>query len=72
MQLTLRYNINVEIIPENGAEFAVERPDLYKVRFNGMNIDTADTGWWCDLAIRKRFHVRLRTICTTPNGDFLV
>ena len=68
MQLTLRYNINVEIIPENGAEFAVERPDLYKVRFNGMNIDTADTGWWCDLAIRK---MRLPQECFVKGNNVL-
>ena len=53
MQLTLRYNINVDVIPAGGAEFAVERPDLYKISLNGRTIDTADTGWWCDLAIRK-------------------
>ena len=53
MALTLRYNINVDVIPENGAEFAVERPDLYKVKLNGSEIDMSDTGWWCDIAIRK-------------------
>ena len=53
MELVLRYNIAIDVIPENGVEFAIERPDLYQVRLNGRKINTADTGWWCDLAIRK-------------------
>ena len=53
IKLALRYNITVDVIPENGVEFAIERPDLYQVRLNGRQVNTADTGWWCDLAIRK-------------------
>ncbi len=53
MDLALRYTINVDIIPVDGVEFAVERPDLYKVTFNGKEIDQSDTGWWCDLSLRK-------------------
>ena len=53
MQLALRYNINVDVIPAEDVEFAVENPAIYKVTFNGKAIDQTDTGWWCDLAIRK-------------------
>ncbi|MBR7119983.1 MAG: hypothetical protein IKC77_07290 [Lentisphaeria bacterium] len=53
IDLTLRYNINVETIPAGGAEFALESPGLYTMRFNGKPIDQSDTGWWCDIAIRK-------------------
>ncbi|MBO5765451.1 MAG: hypothetical protein J6S24_04130 [Lentisphaeria bacterium] len=53
MQLKLRYNINVKDIPASGVEFALENPELYTVTFNGKVVDKSDTGWWCDLAIRK-------------------
>ena len=53
IDLALRRIIKVESIPAGGVEFAFERPDLYRVSFNGKEIDKSDTGWWCDLALRK-------------------
>lgn len=53
IDLALRYTIKADVIPAGGVEFAVERPDLYKVSFNGKDIDRSDTGWWCDLSLRK-------------------
>jgi hypothetical protein len=52
--LQLSYTFDVQAAPTGDLFLAIERPDLYKVRLNGQDIDTdAESGWWVDLSLRK-------------------
>lgn len=50
----LRYAFEARDVPSGEVHLAVERPDKFRIRLNGVEVSTdAECGWWCDLALRR-------------------
>ena len=75
LDLELEYTFECETVPAGDCKFALERPDLYAITFNGKPVDKKDCGWWCDRAIRlvnlpaKAFKKGKNTIQLTSKYD---
>ncbi len=49
----LRYNFEVETLPQGTLHLALESPEKFIARLNGKPIETnVDCGWWCDKSLR--------------------
>ncbi len=49
----LRYNFEIETLPQGTLHLALESPEKFIARLNGQLIETAvDCGWWCDKSLR--------------------
>lgn len=51
--VTLKYNFDIESLPEQEMSLAIERPELYKISVNEHSISPdMDCGWWVDKSLR--------------------
>ena len=53
LPLELRYSFDCDTPPETDCALALERPELYEIRFNGITIDQTNCGFWVDRSLRK-------------------
>ena len=53
IDLTLEYTFRCHTLPQTPCFLALERPDLYEISLNGQRVERQDSGWWCDLSLRK-------------------
>ena len=75
LDLELEYTFECETVPGTDCKFALERPDLYAISFNGKALDQKDCGWWCDRSLRlvnlpaKMFRKGKNTLVLTSKYD---
>ncbi len=54
LPLELSYSFDVTAIPSGDLFLGIERPELYRIRINGVSVSTdTDCGWWTDKSLRK-------------------
>ena len=52
--VALKYNFDAEAIPSGLLCLGLERPELYKISVNGINVSTeTQCGWWCDKSLKR-------------------
>lgn len=52
--ITLTYTFDAEAAPSGDLHLALERPEIFRIRLNGAEINTdAECGWWVDRSLRK-------------------
>jgi hypothetical protein len=53
-QVTLAFGFELEEIPAQGVELAIEQPQWFRIALNGKPLESSATsGWWVDPAIQK-------------------
>jgi hypothetical protein len=52
-KVALRYEFDIETLPDGPVSLGLERPDLFAVTLNGVEVSMdAENGWWCDRSLR--------------------
>lgn len=52
--VAFRYDFEIAEIPETPIELAIERPSLWGIRINGIELHAANAcGWWVDASIQR-------------------
>jgi hypothetical protein len=50
----LTYQFKCDTLPSGALFLAIERPETYIIKINGVQLDSDDDcGWWCDRSLRK-------------------
>ena len=52
IKVKLEYSFDVKELPKGACHLAMEKPELYTVKLNGVKLEK-ENGWWVDLCIRK-------------------
>lgn len=52
LDVRLEYEIECESVPSGECRLAVEHPELYRIKVNGVELNHAPVGWWMDIVLR--------------------
>ena len=53
LDIVLRYDFTCNALPSGALYLALERPDLYTIKVNGVLLEQHDVSWWVDPSLRR-------------------
>ncbi|MBP1990710.1 hypothetical protein [Paenibacillus eucommiae] len=51
--ITLVYEFDVEVLPQQDLELVAENPELFTVKVNGVELNTGDSQFWIDVCFKR-------------------
>lgn len=52
LDVVLEYEFECESVPAEDCRLAVEHPELYSIKINGVELNQSRTDWWVDIVLR--------------------